>query len=256
MGGRPLGQHFLRDPETIDKILLAADTGPGQRILEIGPGRGALTYPLAMSGAQVLAVELDEELAGKLKPSAGLVVVCQDFLHADLGRLLAPAGADPWKVVANLPYYITTPILERLLIHGHGLIGDMWLMMQHEVAERIVSPATRQSGSLTHFVRFHAQASYLFKVPPQAFSPAPEVESAVVHFRLHEPPPDVLPKRFFEILRRAFAQRRKMLRTSLKGLLSDAQFEAAGIVAQRRPETLHFEEFVALERASHLEGSG
>jgi 16S rRNA (adenine1518-N6/adenine1519-N6)-dimethyltransferase len=254
MGGRPLGQHFLHDPDTIEKILQAASVGPGQRVLEIGPGRGALTYPLAMSGAQVLAVEVDENLASKLKPSAGLVVVCQDFLHADLGQLLAPPG-ELWKVVANLPYYITTPILERLLIHGHPWISDMWLMMQHEVAERICSPATRQSGSLTHFVRFHAQATYLFKVPAQAFSPPPEVESAVLHFRLHPPPPDCVSRRFFEILRRAFAQRRKMLRTSLKGLISDSQFEAAGVVSQRRPETLHFEEFLALERASHREGA-
>ena len=254
MGGRPLGQHFLHDPATIEQILRAAAPAVGDRVLEIGPGRGALTYPLSMSGAQVLAVEVDEELAGKLKPSSGLVVVCQDILQADLGQLLAPAGS-PWKVVANLPYYITTPILEKLLKQGHGLIGDMWLMMQHEVADRIVSPATRRSGSLTHFVRFHAQASYLFKVGPEAFLPPPEVHSAVVHFKFHEEPQNCSSKRFFEILRRAFSQRRKMLRTSLKGLLSDAHFEAAGVVAQRRPETLTFEEFLALERVSHGEGA-
>lgn len=248
MSGRPLGQHFLQDPQIIEQILAAAAPGPGDRILEIGPGRGALTYPLTMSGAEVLVVEVDEELAGKIKPSAKLVVVCQDILHADLEKLLSlPAD---WKVVANLPYYITTPILERLLTLGHGRIGEMWLMMQHEVAERIVSPATRQSGSLTHFVRFHAEASYLFKVPPEAFSPAPQVHSAVVHFRLHPPPEDCLPKRFFEILRGSFAQRRKMLRSSLRGLIDEAQFESANVVPQRRPETLHFEEFLALERAS------
>lgn len=251
MGGRPLGQHFLHDSEIIERIITAASPGAGQSILEIGPGRGALTYPLAMSGARVLAVELDPELAAKVKPATGLEVVCQDILQADLAQLLGRGG---WKVVANLPYYITTPILERLLSAGHGLIDEMWLMMQHEVGERIVSPGKRQSGSLTHFVRFHAQAEYLFRVPPGAFLPPPEVDSAVLHFRLHDPPSECRPKRFFEILRRAFAQRRKMLRSSLRGLINDAQFAAAGVEPQRRPETLLFEDFVRLEQSSRPAG--
>lgn len=249
MGGRPLGQHFLHDAQVIDQILSVAKPQYGQKILEIGPGRGALTYPLLLSGAKVLAVEVDEQLAAKLKPSENLTVVCQDILQTRLSELLVDG---PYKVVANLPYYITTPILEKVLQEGHGLIDELVLMMQHEVAERIVKPAHRLSGSLTHFVRFHAQAEYLFKVPPKAFLPPPEVDSAVLQFKLHPPPEDCQPKRFFEILRRAFAQRRKMLRSSLKGLIQDEQFARAGIEPQRRPETLHFEEFVALERASRL----
>lgn len=251
MGGRPLGQHFLHDQEVIERILAAAAPGPADRILEIGPGRGALTYPLAMSGARVLAVELDAELAGRLKPAQGLEVVCRDILQTDIEELLKEPG---WKVVANLPYYITTPILERLLSAGHGRIDQMWLMMQHEVGERIVSPGQRQSGSLTHFVRFHASANYLFKVPPRAFHPPPEVDSCVLHFHLHDPPPECRPRRFFEILRRAFGQRRKMLRSSLKGLVSDQQFAAAGVEPQRRPETLLFEDFVRLEQCSRPAG--
>ena len=249
MGGRPLGQHFLQDPRVIDQILSVANPQPGQKILEIGPGRGALTYPMLLSGAQVLAVEFDEQLAAQLKPSEHLRVVRQDILKVRLSELLADG---PFKVVANLPYYITTPILEKVLQEGHGLIQELVLMMQHEVAERIVKPAHRLSGSLTHFVRFHAQAEYLFKVPPSAFLPPPEVDSAVMRFTLHAPPEDCLARRFFEILRRSYAQRRKMLRSSLKGLVSDEQFQKAGIDAQRRPETLHFEEFLALERASRL----
>lgn len=249
MGGRPLGQHFLQDPRVIDQILSVANPQPGQKILEIGPGRGALTYPMLLSGAQVLAVEVDEQLAAQLKPSEHLRVVRQDILKVRLSELLADG---PFKVVANLPYYITTPILEKVLQEGHGLIQELVLMMQHEVAERIVKPAHRLSGSLTHFVRFHAQAEYLFKVPPSAFLPPPEVDSAVMRFTLHAPPEDCLARRFFEILRRSYAQRRKMLRSSLKGLVSDEQFQKAGIDAQRRPETLHFEEFLALERASRL----
>lgn len=252
MGGRRLGQHFLHDPGIIEKIVAAAEVQPQESILEIGPGRGALTLPLSLSGANVLAVELDEALATKLQGLTRVEVVQQDILQVDLGRLLSSSPS--WKVVANLPYYITTPILEKLLSQGHGLISEMWLMMQHEVAERIVSFARRQSGSLTHFVRYHAQAEYLFRVPPSAFSPPPEVDSAVVHFRLHNPPEDCLPRRFFQILQRAFAQRRKMLRTSLKGLVHDEQFQRAGVASDRRPETLHFEEFLALERASRSAG--
>jgi len=247
MGGRPLGQHFLHDAQVIDQILSVANPQPGQKILEIGPGRGALTYPMLISGAQVLAVEVDENLAAKLKPSENLRVVRQDILDTRLSDLLSDG---PYKVVANLPYYITTPILEKVLQEGHGLIDELVLMMQHEVAERIVKPAHRLSGSLTHFVRFHSRAEYLFKVPPTAFLPPPEVDSAVLRFTLHAPPEDCNPKRFFEILRRSFAQRRKMLRSSLKGLIHDEQFQKAGIDPQRRPETLHFEEFLALERSS------
>ncbi|MFN8613867.1 MAG: 16S rRNA (adenine(1518)-N(6)/adenine(1519)-N(6))-dimethyltransferase RsmA [Vulcanimicrobiota bacterium] len=250
MGGRPLGQHFLHDPQIIEQILAVAKPVAGERILEIGPGRGALTYPLLISGARVTAVELDEKLANQLKPAQHLRVVRQDFLQADLNQLLPEP---PYKVVANLPYYITTPILEKLLSQGHGLVDELYLMMQHEVAERIVKPAHRLSGSLTHFVRFHALAEYLIKVPPEAFLPPPEVDSAVVGFKMQGPPEDCQPRRFFEILRRAFAQRRKMLRSSLKGLVNDAQFDLARVEPQRRPETLHFEEFVALERASRIQ---
>lgn len=253
MGGRPLGQHFLHDPQIIEQILSVANPTAGERILEIGPGRGALTYPLLLSGARVTAVEVDEKLANALKPSEHLRLLRQDFLQADLAQLLPEP---PYKVVANLPYYITTPILEKLLSQGHGLVDELYLMMQHEVAERIVKPAHRLSGSLTHFVRFHATAEYLIKVPPKAFLPPPEVDSAVLRFKMHEAPEDCQPKRFFEILRRAFAQRRKMLRSSLKGLISDEQFSRAGVEPQRRPETLHFEEFLALERASRGVSAG
>lgn len=251
MGGRPLGQHFLSDPSVIEQILDSVSLSSGQRVLEIGPGRGALTYPMLLAGAQVVAVEVDPKLAARLKvPAQGpgqLEIVQQDFLEVNLEELLPTPG---WQVVANLPYYITTPILERLLQRGHGRIDKMWLMMQHEVAERIVSPACRLSGSLTHFVQYHAQAEYLFRIPPTAFDPPPNVESAVVCFRMKEAPEDCRHDRFFHILRRAFAQRRKMLRTSLKGVLQPEHFEAAGVDSERRPETLHFEEFLALERSS------
>lgn len=248
VGGRPLGQHFLSDPHWIEEILTSAAPLEGCRVLEIGPGRGAITYPMLTAGAQVLAVELDPKLAAALKKRDGLRVHQGDFLEVDLPKLL---GEQPgWRVIANLPYYVTTPILEKLLTQSAGLIDDMYLMMQHEVAERIVSPATRLSGSLTHFVRYYALADYLMKIPPDAFSPPPEVESAVVRFRFGPAPEGSQPKRFFEILRRAFAQRRKMMRSSLKGLLTPEQFALARVEPERRPETLTFEEFLALEQAA------
>lgn len=251
MGGRPLGQHFLTDPAVIERILNEASPPAGQRVLEIGPGRGALTYPLVLGGARVVAVETDERLAGKLKTPAhspgDLKVVVQDFLQLDLHQALEGQG---WWVIANLPYYITTPILEKLLQQNQGKFEHMWLMMQHEVADRIVSPATRQSGSLTHFVGFYAEANYVFAIPPAAFDPPPKVESAVVHFRFRPPPDDCNPRRFFQILRQAFAQRRKMLRTSLKGLLSPEHFQQARVDPGARPETLTLEDFLRLERSS------
>ncbi len=254
MGSRPLGQHFLTDPLIIERILAEASVGPGQNILEIGPGRGALTYPLLISGCRVTCVEVDPKLAQKFKPSDQLVVVQEDFLQVDLASMLGPPDRS-WKVVANLPYYVTTPILEKLLSQAGPWVSDMWLMMQHEVAERIVTPGQRTSGSLTHFVRYHARADYRLRVPPSAFAPPPEVDSAVVHFAFLPPPDDCVPKRFFALVRGAFAQRRKMLRSSLKAFLRPEHFEAAGIDPQRRPETLQFEDFLALEKASRPENS-
>jgi 16S rRNA (adenine1518-N6/adenine1519-N6)-dimethyltransferase len=248
VAGRPLGQHFLRDTSVIERILQAAQLTPQDQVLEIGPGRGALTAPMLLTGCSILALEVDPELARRLSGSERLKVLHKDFLDWDFSDW--QAGPEPGKVVANLPYYITTPILEKLLTSSDGRFSDMWLMMQHEVAERIVTPGKRSSGSLTHFVRYYAQADYLFRIPPAAFSPPPEVDSAVVHFRFTGPPPDSSAKQFFRILRQAFAQRRKMLRTSLKGILQDHHFEQAQIEAQRRPETLSFEEFLALERVS------
>lgn len=249
MARRSLGQHFLQAPDVIERILQAANPRPGERILEIGPGQGVLTYPMSLSGASVIAVEVDEHLARKLKPSSRLVVVKQDILQVDLPQLLPDP---PYKVVANLPYYITTPILEKLLSQGYGLLDELWLMMQHEVAERIVSEANRLSGSLTHFVRYYAKSEYLFRVPPRAFLPPPSVDSAVVYFKLHQPPSNCQAVHFFRILRQAFAQRRKMLRSSLKGLVNEQQFALASIESHRRPETLRFEDFLSLERCSRV----
>lgn len=235
--GRRYGQHFLRDPHWIARIVAAADLGPSDRVLEIGPGQGALTLPMADKVKEVLAYEIDTDLKPLQHPN--LTIRHEDFLKTDL-----PEG--PWKLVANLPYYITTPILEKVVPHPDKFQG-MWLMMQHEVAKRIVSPASREAGSLTYFVAHAWEPRYLFKIPPGAFAPPPEVHSAVVEF-LPKAIPSKRPKRLERLVRSAFHQRRKTLRRSLEFLPPEA-FTQAGIDPQRRPETLTLQEFERLEEA-------
>ena len=148
--GKKYGQHFLRDPQWINKILEAAQVKEGDRVLEIGPGRGALTLPMAWKADRLLAYEIDPELAEPLRQEFAsrpqLEILEEDFLSAEVYPKLRDLGGD-FKVVANLPYYVTTPILEKLFTLGRPCIREMWLMMQHEVAERIVSPACRKSGA-------------------------------------------------------------------------------------------------------------
>lgn len=251
MARRRLGQHFLKDRGIIRRILAEAEVGPGDRILEIGPGRGALTKDLAETAARVVAIELDPRLAEALPALPRLEVVHADILEVDLESLLAPH--DDWKVVANLPYYITTPILEKLLTEGKSRIRSLWVMVQKEVADRMAARGTRESGSLSHFVQYHADTKVLFKVPPRSFAPPPEVDSAVVRLLVHRTPPVDAPERLlFTLIRAAFNGRRKTLRKSLAGLLPDsgAVLESAGIDPMRRPETLTLEEFAALARAA------
>lgn len=250
MPRRRLGQHFLKDSGIIRKILAEARVGPEDRILEIGPGRGALTLPLAEAAGRVLAIELDAELAGRLPSHPHLEVVQADILELDLDHLLAPY--DDWKVVSNLPYYITTPILEKLLTQGKTRIAELWVMVQKEVADRMSARGTRESGALSHFVQYHAQTRTLFRVRPGSFQPPPEVDSAVVHLRVHRTPPVDAPEELlFRLIRTAFGGRRKTLRRSLAGVLPDPVpvLEAAGLDPMRRPETMVLEDFAALARA-------
>lgn len=241
------GQHFLHDSEAVRKIVEAAALGPGDRVLEIGPGEGVLTLPLTEAAGEVVACEIDPELARKLPQRPNLRVVQQDFLQVDLRELLRDPG---WKVVANLPYYITGPILEKLLLEGSSLITAMWLMMQWEVAERILSPASRKAGSLTYFVGYFAEPRLALKVKPGAFRPPPEVDSAVLELRLRPDRDEQAQRGLFRLVRAAFNQRRKTLRRSLRSVLEEPEtwLEKAGIDPGRRPETLSLEEFLRLER--------
>ncbi len=245
---RKLGQHYLFDPSILRRLIEAADLAPDDRVVEIGPGMGRLTLMLASEVREVVAIELDEYLCERLVKevaTAGNVkVYCGDALKYPYHDLPS------FKVVANIPYYITTPIIFRLLSHRDRMVSAT-LTVQKEVAERIVAgPGGKDYGVLSLMVQYHADAGIAFFIPKEAFRPPPKVDSAVVHLRiLPEPRVSVPDERlFFRVIKTAFSQRRKTLSNSLKPLCRDSR-EAllrAGIDPGRRPETLSMEEFATL----------
>jgi 16S rRNA (adenine1518-N6/adenine1519-N6)-dimethyltransferase len=255
MGGRrhALGQHFLADPSVVQRAIELAELAPGTHILEVGPGRGALTFPLLDAGFRVTAVEFDRTLAEQLaaSPREGLVVEQADFLRFDLARLPEPR----MPVVANLPYSTGTAIVTRLL-ESPERFPRMVVMLQREVANRLrAGPGSRTYGSLSILTQVHAEVREGFSVPPSAFRPPPKVESAVVRLDVSpEPRFDVGdPQRFRRVVRAGFSQRRKTLRNALGSNFgkerSVAALEEAGIDPVRRAETVSIEEFVALAAA-------
>lgn len=252
---RALGQHFLADPNTARKIARLAEVGPGDRVLEIGPGVGSLTLALAETGARVLALERDRHvipiLADVLAGSDLVEVVEGDAMTADWHSLL---GDDTWSMASNLPYNIATPLLAGLLERAPQ-IERMLAMMQREVAERLAAaPGTRAAGAISVKVAYHAESEIVARVPPTVFRPRPKVDSALVRLRRRpEPPVEVSsPERLFEIVRAGFGQRRKTLRRALAGALPDpaAALEAAGIDSRSRAEQLTLDDWARLERVS------
>ncbi len=252
------GQHFLERP-WIDKLIAAIAPQAGQTFLEVGPGRGQLTEPIARSGAIVHAVEIDRDLVAALRDRAlpNVHVHEGDFLEVPPGTW--HVGDAPYRVAANLPYNVSTPVLGRLLLHAReGRIRDATLMLQKEVADRLVAaPDTRDYGPLAIAMAQQADVVRLFVLPPGAFRPPPKVHSAVVHLAFRPDRVELADRaRFDAIVRHVFTQRRKMLSTSLQSLArgegTDARawLEAAGIDGQRRPETLELEEFARLAAAS------
>ncbi|HEX4047718.1 MAG TPA: 16S rRNA (adenine(1518)-N(6)/adenine(1519)-N(6))-dimethyltransferase RsmA [Elusimicrobiota bacterium] len=250
-----LGQHFLTDQGALDDIVRASGAAPGDLALEIGPGRGALTKPLLAAGARVTAVEADAAFAAALPGalrSSDLTVIHEDFLRFDLSSL----AKGPWVVVGNLPYAVGTPILQKILL------WDGWttatLMFQKEVALRLVAGTGGPDyGLLGLSVRLRADAELALELPPSAFRPRPQVDSAVVLLR-RLPAPRVPPedeKSFWRLAKAAFGQRRKMAASVLAKSLArpragvEAAFAAAGVAAQARPEEIPFEAWAALARA-------
>ena len=248
MPKKSLGQYFLYDPLVIEAIIQAARLDPDDLVVEIGPGPGSLTKRLAEKVQHLIAIELDNALYGKLTVKlAGydkIELVCGDALEYQYENLPA------FKVVANIPYYITTPIIFRLLDARKNL-KSMTLTIQKEVAERIVAkPGGKDCGVLSIMVQYYADSSLQFIIPKEAFRPSPKVDSAVVHMRILDKPSVAVrdEELFFRIVRTTFSQRRKMLSNSLKKVHEDVPgwLRNARIDPHRRPETLSMEEFARL----------
>jgi 16S rRNA (adenine1518-N6/adenine1519-N6)-dimethyltransferase len=252
LGVRPrrgLGQNFLVAPRVAERIVASAAVA-GRVVVEIGPGTGTLSELLARVAAELFLVEIDRRLAvglaDRFAGAAHVHVVTADALAVDYGQLLAGRGRA--VVVANLPYSVGSQILLRL-IEAHGRIERLVLMLQREVAERVVAePGSKAYGALTVWISQHGRSEMLFRVAPGSFVPRPRVESAVVSIALDAAPRVAVarPDRLRALVRAAFGQRRKMLRSSLAGLASAVDFERAGIDPRRRGETLSIEEFAAL----------
>lgn len=254
---KKLGQNFLIDAGIVQGIVDAAQIRPGDHVLEIGPGIGTLTQGLAEAGADVTAVELDKKLpavlAETLKAYDHVRIVPGDILKVDIPALM---GTEPFKVVANLPYYITTPILMTLL-ERRLPITTMVTMVQKEVAERMTArPGSRSYGALSVAVQYYTEPEIVLNVPPRSFIPAPEVDSVVIACRVRSVPAVRVSeeKMFFRVVRAAFGQRRKTLANALRGggfpkeQVRDAM-ERAQMDPQRRGETLSLEEFGRLADA-------
>ena len=248
-------QNFLHDAHYIERIVAAVDPRPGDRIVEIGPGLGALTAPLVGRAGCLAAVEIDRDLAARLRRRFGpeqLALVEGDALALDWPALAA-ADPRPLRIVGNLPYHISTPLLFALLPVA-SRVRDQHFMLQKEVVDRMVAgPGGKDYGRLSVTLQLRYRVTRLFIVPAGAFSPAPQVNSAIV--RLVPRPAGELPAVDPQVLARlvtaAFGQRRKTLRNALAELLDEASIRACGIDPGARAETLPVEAFVALaKRAS------
>ena len=240
---RDLGQNFVADPNTVRRIARLAGVGAGDRVVEVGAGLGSLTLALAETGAGVVAVEVDRRiarvlrdvLAGAAGPTDAVTVVEGDAMSLDWAAVLD--GAPHWTLVANLPYNIATPLVCDLL-DAVPAITRMLVLVQREAGQRLVAgPGAKQYGAVSVKVAYWAAARLAGLVPPSVFLPRPNVESALVEITRREPAATD-PTPVFALVRTAFGQRRKMLRRSLVDHVSPAQFAAAGIAPDARPEQL------------------
>jgi len=216
---KKLGQHFLVDTHVVDKIIAAANLSKDDCVLEIGPGPGGLTQALSAHAGHIVAVELDKQLIPVLEalfPGPNITIVQGDILKLSLPEILAPHAHCPIKVVANLPYYITTPVILYLLESGLPF-KSITVMVQKEVAKRMAaSPGTKDYGSLTLAIGYYADVELVANVPVNCFMPRPAVDSAVVHISLRPTPPVSTDKALlFKIIHAAFNQRRKTLVNAL-----------------------------------------
>ncbi|GAB3375714.1 16S rRNA (adenine(1518)-N(6)/adenine(1519)-N(6))-dimethyltransferase RsmA [Spongiibacter taiwanensis] len=247
------GQNFLHDQGIIRRIVSAIYPREGQRLLEIGPGQGAITELLLESGCELSVIELDRDLVPILEEKFSHLshfhLYQGDALKFDIQAL---AGKDRLRVVGNLPYNISTPLIFHLLSQQGG-IADMHFMLQKEVVERLAAETgSKAYGRLGIMAQYYCQVENLFEVPPECFSPRPKVQSAIVRLTPHTelPHPANSVDTLQQVLRSAFNQRRKTLRNNLKELISSEALEDLGIDPGLRPEKLALAEFVTI--ANHL----
>jgi 16S rRNA (adenine1518-N6/adenine1519-N6)-dimethyltransferase len=252
---RRLGQHFLK-PASLERLLQLVDPQPDQVFLEIGPGAGALTLPLAERAARVVAIELDARLAAALRGQApgNVEIATGDALEIPWNELV-PQGA---RLVGNLPYYVSSPLLRRALAF-RGLFRDAHLMVQEEVAERVSAPpGSRTYGVLSVFFALWAETTIVLRLPPQAFTPPPRVRSALLRVRFWPQPIIAVadPEAFERLVLRAFAQRRKTLENNLQDSYPNLKeyLRLLDIMGNRRAETLSVVEFARL--AELIQGAG
>ncbi|MCB1706603.1 MAG: 16S rRNA (adenine(1518)-N(6)/adenine(1519)-N(6))-dimethyltransferase RsmA [Halioglobus sp.] len=261
------GQNFLHDASIIDRIAAAVQPRPEQHLVEIGPGQGALTESLVTSGCRLDVIELDRDLVPGL-----LAAFCvhprfklhsADALDFDFASLLAAADpASPTggnsarlRVVGNLPYNISTPLIFKLL-QNCAIIEDMHFMLQLEVVERLAAtPGTRDWGRLGIMAQYLCRVEHLFDVPPHAFRPPPKVQSAIVRLTPYResPWPQCSEPQLRQLVKAAFAHRRKTLRNNLKEIISSSQLEALGIDPGARAETLELTQFIEISNAVHAQ---
>ena len=254
---RRFGQHFLHDAAIIERIVAAVDPRPGQTMVEIGPGRGALTLPLLRRCGALTAVEIDRDLCERLRRDshgAGMLhLVNEDALSFDFGAL---AGSRRLRIVGNLPYNISTPLLFRLLGQMRH-IEDVHCTLQREVAERIeAAPGSKQYGRLSVMVQLDCAVECLFPIGAGAFRPRPQVDSTFLRLEARREAPVAVADRsiFAGLVRHLFSRRRKTLKSSLRGCLDAARIAQAGCDPAARPETLAIADFARL--ADEVAASG
>ena len=246
---KSLGQHFLHERGVVDKLVMAIDPRPGDRIVEIGPGQGALTFPLLDRHGALTAIEFDRDLLEPLTAAAKshgeLTLINSDVMNVDFTAL---ADGIPFRLVGNLPYNLSSPILFHALDHA-AVVRDMHFMLQKEVVDRMAAgPGSKVYGRLSVMLQAYCTVTALFKVPPGAFRPPPKVDSAVVRLVPHPPGQVGIadPRRFADIVRAAFGQRRKTLRNALSNVCTAEDIVRAGVDPQSRAEQLAVADFIAL----------
>lgn len=242
------GQNFLHDSFIIDSIVTAINPKPGQSVIEIGPGLGALTLPVAQRMDKLTVIELDRNLAARLQANPALTgklnLYQQDALNTDF-RQLAGQLTPPLRIFGNLPYNISTPLMFHLFRYA-DIITDMFFMLQKEVVDRLLAlPGSSDYGRLTVMTQYHCDVSSVIEVPPTSFSPAPKVNSEVVCLKPHTSPPHLVPdiNIISQLTAVAFNQRRKTLRNSLSTLLNRCELEALGLDAGVRAQNVTLAEY-------------